>query len=114
MKKVVFFLLFILLMFAECKAATKYVLVQSELNVRSRPSLRGEIRGRLYIGDQVEVTKTYHDWAFLEGIPSEEGFGWVSSNYLVDNPVIEMNCPAVVIANGRVALRKSVNGDRKS
>lgn len=114
MKKGIFLLLFVLLLWADSKADTKYVLVQSELNVRSRPSLGGEVHGRLYAGDRVEVEKTYHDWSFLTDIPSEETCGWVSSNYLVSSPVTEMNCQATINANGRVALRKSVNGDRKS
>lgn len=114
MKKAIFLLLFVLLLWANSKADTKYVLVQSELNVRSRPSLGGEIHGRLFTGDCVEVEKTYHEWSFLKNLPSEEACGWVSSNYLVNSPVTEMNCQAIVSANGRVALRKSVNGDRKS
>ena len=114
MKKGVFLLLFFLLLWTNSKAETKYVLVQSELNVRSRASLGSEVRGRLYNGDEVKVTRTYRGWSFLEDLPSEEGFGWVSSGYLVDHPVEEVCKQGVIAANGRVALRKTVSGDRKA
>lgn len=94
---------------------TKYVLVQSELNVRARPSLGSSIYGRLFTGDIVQVTKIYRDWCYLEGLPSEEGCGWISAKYIVDEPVTEMNeDPAIIHANGRVAIRDSIDGKRIS
>ena len=96
-------------------ASTKYVLVQTELNVRSNPSLGSHIYGRLFTGDAVQVVKTYHEWCYLEGLYSEEGCGWISSKYIVNDPVTQMdNAPAVVHSNGRVAIRDSVDGKRIS
>ena len=90
-----------------------YILVQSELNVRSRPSLGSTVFGRLFTGDSVQVTKKYREWLFLEGLPSEEGHGWVSSSYVVSDPVTQMDGePAIIDANGRVAVRNSVDGKR--
>lgn len=94
-------------------ADTRYILVQSELNVRSRPSLGSTVFGRLFTGDSVQVTKKYHEWLYLEGLPSEEGHGWVSSSYVVSDPVTQMDGePAAIDANGRVAVRNSVDGKR--
>ena len=96
-------------------AETKYVLVQSELNVRAKPSLGSHIYGRLFTGDSVNVTRTYRDWCYLEGLPSEEGHGWISSKYIVNDPVTQMyETSAIIHANGRVAIRDSVNGKRIS
>lgn len=107
------FLIYLLISVVTAKAQTCYVLVQDELNVRGKPSLGSEIHGRLFTGDQVEVCKTYKDWCFLEGLPSEEGCGWVSANYLVKEPVTEYTeAIAVIAANGRVAVRKTVDGKR--
>lgn len=116
MRKYVAILLFYLLMsVVTAKADERYVLVRSELNVRGKPSLGSEIHGRLFSGDCVEVSKTYHGWCFLEGLPSEEGCGWVSASYLVKEPVTQYDgIPAIISANGRVAARKSPDGDRKS
>ena len=95
------------------KAEPRYVLVQSELNVRGRPSLGSEIHGRLFNGEQVEVARKYRDWCFLEGLYSEEGCGWVFGSYLVADPVVQYDAmPATVVANGRVAVRESVEGKR--
>ena len=115
MKKYIILILTILCISGVSLADTKYVLVQSELNVRASPSLGSNIYGRLFTGDVIQVTKTYYGWCFLEGLPSEEGCGWVSSKYIVDETVTQMdNVPAVIHANGRVAIRDSVNGKRIS
>lgn len=113
MKKYITLLLILVCICNVSLAETKYVLVQSELNVRAGPSLGSQIYGRLFTGDAVQVTKTYRDWCYLEGLPSEEGHGWISSKYIVDDPVTEMDkVPATIQANGRVAIRDSVDGKR--
>ena len=115
MKKCIIILLILMCISNVSLADTKYVIVQTELNVRSSPSLGSHIYGRLFTGDTVQVTKTYYGWSYLEGLNSEEGCGWISSKYIVDDPVIHMdNVPAVVHANGRVAIRDSVDGKRIS
>ena len=115
MKKCATLLLLFVCIFSTALAETKYVLVQSELNVRARPSLGSNIYGRLFTGDAVQVARTYRDWCYLEGLPSEEGHGWVNSKYLVDEPVAQMyDATATIHANGRVAIRDSVNGKRIS
>ena len=115
MKKYMALLLILTFVSGIALAETKYVLVQSELNVRAKPSLGSHIYGRLFTGDMVNVTRTYRDWCYLENLPSEEGHGWISSKYIVDDPVTQMcETPAVIQANGRVAIRDSVNGKRIS
>lgn len=116
MRKYVAILLFyILASIVTAKAQTCYVLVRDELNVRGKPSLGSEIHGRLFTGDVVEVTRKYKGWCFLEGLASEEGCGWVSAEYLVSEPVKECYAePAIVVADGRVAARKSIDGERRS
>lgn len=115
MKKYILLLLIMVCVSTTAFSETKYVLVQSELNVRAKPSLGSAIYGRLFTGDSVNVTRTYRDWCYLEGIPSEEGHGWISSKYIIDDPVTQMcETLAVIQANGRVAIRDSVNGKRIS
>ena len=115
MKKIVTLLLIFLCISNMALANTKYVLVQSELNVRAKPSLGSYIYGRLFTGDAVQVIRTYREWCYLEELYSDEGHGWVSAKYLVDEPVTEMyDTTAVINANGRVAIRDSVNGKRIS
>ena len=115
MKKYVWFLLLILGLIGSACAETKYVLVRSELNVRAKPSLGSHIHGRLYTGDSVQVSKTYRGWLFLENLPSEEGCGWISEQYVVNEPVTQMDeVSATICGNGRVAIRNSVNGERTS
>lgn len=112
-KYLVIFLMFLCVSVATAKADTRYVLVRSELNVRGKASLGSEIHGRLFAGDRVNVARTYKDWCFLEDLPSEEGCGWVSSTYLVAEPVTQYDGnPAIISANGRVAVRKTINGER--
>ena len=114
-KKYFICLLMFLCMYSISLADTKYVLVQSELNVRSKPSLGSYIYGRLFTGETVNVTRTYRDWCYLEGLHSDEGNGWVNSKYLVNEPVTQMyDATAIIRANGRVAIRDSVDGKRIS
>ena len=114
MKKAALISFILMCLSAVSLADTRYILVRSELNVRSRPSLGSTVFGRLFTGDSVQVTKKYHEWLYLEGLPSEEGHGWVSSSYVVSDPVTQMDGePAIIDANGRVAVRNSVE-DRKS
>lgn len=113
MKKVALISFVLMCLSTASIADTRYILVQSELNVRSRPSLGSTVFGRLFTGDSVQVTKKYHEWLYLEGLPSEEGHGWVSSSYVVSDPVTQMDGePAIIDANGRVAVRNSVDGKR--
>lgn len=115
MKRLAAMLLFTACFVVSAAAETKYILVQSELNVRGRPSLGSEIHGRLFTGDSVNVVRKYRGWYFLRDLPSEEGCGWISEKYTVSEPVTELrNVQAIIEADGRVAIRDSVNGKRKS
>lgn len=115
MKKCIVFLLVFLCVFSVAIADEKYVLVQDELNVRSKASVGSRVLGRLFTGDKVNVTKSYRGWCFLEGLHSEEGCGWISEHYVTEDPVTQMDgTPAIICANGRVAFRSSIDGDRVS
>lgn len=99
---------------ANAETKVMYVLVRDELTVRSKASLGSDRIGYLFPGDPVEVTRNYRGWSHLDNLGCEEGSGWVSSNYLVDSEVtiFEDGLTAVIEANGRVAVRASVDGKR--
>ena len=90
----------------------------SYVNVREAPSTKSKVGGRLDFGDAVEVTGSERDgsgtlWYRVNGI-TEQGYGWVCSNYLIDSEPAKTAKKATVCASGRVAVYKRVNGARKT
>lgn len=60
---------------------TRYVKVNSHLNIRSNPGTNNTIVGYLNNGDRVIITENYSNWSKIDS-------GWVCSDYLVSyNPI---------------------------
>ena len=84
------------------------------INVRNRASTRSEIIGRLDSGDSFRT-----DWEVKDGfihaieLPMEQTEGWVSLRYVVfDAPEWKGAEAREICADGRVAVRKWIDGDR--
>lgn len=88
------------------------------VNVRERPSTKARVGGRLDFGDAVTVTGSARDgsgttWYQVEGI-TEQGYGYVCSNYLIPSEPSRCTKTAVIRASGRVAVYRRVDGTRKT
>ena len=83
------------------------------VNVRSSPKARGEWIGYLNPGDMVRMDgKKQNGYVHCIDMNTESGDGWVFAGYLVDDKPELMDCPAVIVSNGRLAARKYVDGKR--
>ena len=84
------------------------------VNARRRPSGKSESLGRLEPGDQIRVTgKTKNGWAEAK-VSLEEDTAWIWGGYIVfDEPEAMQGRSMTVRADGRVACRKCIEGDRR-
>lgn len=95
---------------------TGYVVCQSDsfVNVRSTPSTKGNnVEGWLMCGDEVDIDRDRKGWVHCVNLPMESAEGWVHSGYIVYDEPIEVNVECTIIGKGRVAARRSINGDRR-
>lgn len=77
------------------------------VNIREKPKKTGIIFGGAMCGtDLLTDGKTRNGFLHVYDIPAEENEGWVSARYIVYDEPEEVNCPAVIRAEGRVACRK--------
>jgi hypothetical protein len=85
----------------------------SFVNVREYPGKGGRIVGYLELGDAVQTGRNRNGYTHVTGISTEGGEGWVASGYIVtDAPQIE-TVEAKVDADGRVACRRAIGGNRR-
>lgn len=95
---------------------TRYVFCDGVLNVRMSPRGGAEITGYLFCGDEVTVDDYSKDgaWVHVTGLPTEYGEGWIAYRYTSAEEVelLEEETLAVVEANGRVAVRAGIAGER--
>ena len=85
----------------------------SFVNIRETPGKGGRVIGHLQLGDAVQTGSRKKGYTHIEGSYTETGDGWVASGYIVDNePQIE-TVKAWVDAEGRVACRRSIGGDKR-
>ncbi len=86
----------------------------SYVNIRSSPSSRSCIEGRMFCGDEVE-TDGRSSGGFLHcvNLPCDSVEGWISEGYLVYSEPQEINSEASISANGRVACRRAIDGYRR-
>lgn len=95
---------------------TRYVFCDGVLNVRMSPRSGSEITGYLFCGDEVTVDDYSKDgaWVHVTGLPTEYGEGWIAYRYTSAEEVelLEEETLAVVEANGRVAVRAGIAGER--
>ena len=102
--------------FSEAEAETYSAICnpKSTINIREGASKSYDVVGFLMAGDTVEVVGQKHGFYQVK-IGIETGGGYVSSGYLVDGNVTTYDGGAtyVVVADGRVRVRTSVDGDFK-
>ena len=92
-------------------AYTLFVHVQdgSYLNGRMKPSKDSAIEIRLFRGDAVSVITIENGWAEIIG--GEAGTAWCCVDYLADYPPDGDVRLYTVVANGRVRVRRTPDGD---
>lgn len=112
-------LVIIALSCAHANSVTMYVLCSpaGEVNIRDRPSSKGEYEGYLTLGDTVTVENTKTDnigreWCFCAGLGVEAGEGWVCAGYLVSDPINAIEYNGIIDASGRVAAYNYIGGER--
>ena len=95
---------------------TRHGFCDGVLNVRMSPRGGAEITGYLFCGDEVTVDDYSKDgaWVHVTGLPTEYGEGWIAYRYTSAEEVelLEEETLAVVEANGRVAVRAGIAGER--
>lgn len=88
----------------------------AEVNVRTRPTTHAERGGYLMLGDQIDVIGQKQvggvTWYRIDGV-CEQGSGWVSGLYVVEDCPWEVGSQMQVTASGRVATRDGAGGKRK-
>lgn len=85
----------------------------NHINIRSRPSKKGEEEGWLEPGDMIYLDgKRKNGYVHCVELTTEAGEGWVHEGYLVYNPVEFVDSDYVVSSKSRLAARKNVNGKR--
>lgn len=96
--------------FAEDNA---WALCKTYVNIRMHPSTKSMSVGRLYCGDGIETDGVYKDgWMHCINLLCEMDEGWIYAGYMTDNEPEQIDTECKINANGRVALRNQVNGDR--
>ena len=126
MKKVSFWITFIavICIFIEVlllpsKAVTEngiyYIICnpQTVLNVRESPNKHDRMVGYFMCGDRVKIDgKERNGYYHCPDVKFEVNDGWIIKGHLVeDEPSIE-TVKATVVANGRVACRSKIGGER--
>lgn len=101
------------------EASTWYVLSRDEVNIRAEASTSSDVVGRVYAGDALTVDRTQTDrqgrtWMHCADLSCEAGEGWVFGLYLVSGEVDTTGFDGVIRANGRVAARQGVEGERRA
>lgn len=96
-------------------AEEMYVIVSDEsyLNVRQNPKKDSEVVGYLTFAEQVNVDSISDGWAYMTGLGFESSVGYSRSCYLSKNKPTKIDKDAIVVSDGRVALRESPNGEKK-
>lgn len=87
----------------------------SYVNVRETSSRNGNIIGRYSCGDKLYTDgKTKHGFVHCINLSLESTEGWVHSGYIVyDEPYTPESQDATITSKGRVACRRTINGDRR-
>lgn len=101
---------------AEDHLTEAWVLCQpdSYINIRAKANSHSRNEGTLISGDRIWVDgKTKDGYAHCDNMTTEAGEGWVHAGYIVfDEPEI-INRVCVIDSNGRVACRRTIDGDRR-
>ena len=120
MKKVLIVLMLIFLVgisFAEEDIYTEDMWIMckpdSMVNVRFSPKKTSEVTGYLMLGDKVRTDLVKKNNYYHVYVDNEDGEGWVHEWYLVQFEPVIVNKTYMVVCNGRLAVRRGVNGSRK-
>ena len=87
----------------------------SYVNIRLNPKKKSIEVGRLECGDPIFTDgKTKNGFLHVYGFTFEVGEGWVHKGYVVyDEPFKPVQYDTTVNSNGRVAARRTINGQRR-
>lgn len=87
----------------------------SYVNVRKTPKNGGEVIGQLYCGDAVLTDgKEKNGYLHCVDMSNEYGEGWVHEGYVINDKPEIVESYGVISSNGRVAVRRWINGKRGS
>ena len=110
---VLVFLIFCLIQ--SVRAEDAWILCQPDswVNIREKPG-NGKKTGYLEIGQKITLDGTRRaGYAHITDANTESGEGWVSTAYIVMDPPMVESVRAWVDADGRVACRRSIGGNRR-
>ena len=86
----------------------------SYVHVRSNPSRNSQDNGSLYSGDRIFLDgHTDNGFAHCVLMHNEAGEGWVSKGFIVYDKPLQDGRKYMIFANGRVACRRAIGGDRR-
>lgn len=119
MKRIITILAVVALVFMICDALAEednvWALCDSYVNIRAKPSKNGQIIGYLDCGEGLETDYVVkHGWLHVINLSCEMDEGWVKAEYMVDSKPEFIDTDCIVVSNGRVALRKTIDGERKA
>lgn len=93
-----------------------YVICQpgDYVNIRPHPNKKGDVIGRFETGERLYLDgRSQRNYLHLVGLRLETDEGWIHKGYVVSDMPEEMDNEAIISSSGRVAARRSVNGDRR-
>ena len=108
-------LLCFLLLMADAHADTVWVLCQpdSYVNIRATANKHGKEAGYALCGDSFETDGKVRNGYLHVLAPNELGEGWIAEGYIVWNEPKEVNAEYTIRSNGRVSIRKTIDGKRR-
>lgn len=88
--------------------------LDSYVNIRAFPKTNSEQTGYLLAGDRIFLDgQVKNGFAHCVGLSTEAGEGWVYKGFISPSKPVEDGREYHVKANGRVAARRSISGDRR-
>lgn len=121
MKRFVTILLIVLTMLTSVGMADAYYILcnpSDYINARISPSKKSDSVGMLYCGTEIESDgeirkdKAGNKWLHIINAPFEVDDAWVCLTYAQETPITIEKLTAIVVSNGRTAIRKSPGGKR--
>lgn len=101
---------------AEEKTTSAWILCQPDsfVNIRAAGNKKAEIVGRMFCGDEIQIDgKTRAGYAHSQHLPCDNVEGWIHAGYIVFDAPEKVDKPGIIRANGRVACRKTIDGERR-
>ena len=106
----------IVLLCGVAAAETGYIMCQpdSYVNIRLSPKNSAEVIGRYELGQEVQTDgKKRNGFLHLVDLGLEETEGWVFAGFVSRDGLTIRTVSARISAEGRVACRKSIKGNRR-